>query len=234
MKKVLFASVACSFFFSVNSFAQDFAYPVGQSVDTDLPPTIDYVGATISMLTPDSSAITFGWEKISNTLPIGWDYSMCDYTTCYPGVPDNATMTTLTYADFVAGDLGFLKVTASSLGIEGAGSVVIYVYDITDHDIGDTVIFNFSTPAAGLQQETSSVFVMYPNPASDEFNIVNPLSAEVEFIVYDITGKALIIEKIQPKASALIPAEDWNDGIYFVSLRSADGSFTSTGKLIIR
>jgi hypothetical protein len=230
MKKKLLLGIALA----TGSFAmsQTFFYPLGQTTDNELIGN-DYVMATVEIVTPDSSAITFAWESVSNTLPMGWDYSMCDYETCYPGVPATGLMSPISAAEFASGLKGFLKVTASALSISGMGSVEIYVYDQANYTNGDTVTFNFNTPGAGLNDAELASVSVYPNPTTDYLFVENAQDISIDVEIFNVSGTLVYNSRIADDSKEKLDLSDLNSGIYFLHLVAPEG-LHATRKIIIR
>ena len=74
-----------------------------------------YTDATINMDHDNSTtdSLRLQWEIIENTIPTGWDYSICDYTNCYAGNITSGTM-----SKFGVNQSGFIKINLlASTGI---------------------------------------------------------------------------------------------------------------------
>lgn len=86
--------------------------------------------------------------------------------------------------------------------------------------------------------EHNSVLLVYPNPSADnaliEFN--NPWGSTSEIMVFDITGRLLLSERIAGniprKQTISLNTQNMNNGIYLVKINS--GNQTIQGKLLIQ
>jgi len=174
--------------------AQDFVYPIGQNLvlDVQSPGFEEY---NIKITTQVPQAITFGWELVSNTLPLGWDYSLCDYTNCIVGLPSGSTMTPISLPESEAGVKAFLKLNVSTGQIYGQGKVEIYVFDINDYAQGDTVSWDltWSDLSASLNEVTGSDILVSPNPATDFVQLKNLQNQKV--FLYTMAGT--LVETIE-------------------------------------
>jgi len=82
-------------------------------------------------------------------------------------------------------------------------------------------------PALSSREEKS---VVYPNPATNDINIVFDENADVKNIaLYNVIGKVMNVYKVSGN-SANLNIENLPSGIYFVKLYSANGSVVVTRK----
>src|SRR5437773_2046098 len=88
----------------------------------------------------DKTPISLGWKRIEVNLPAAWDFSMCDFGTCYAGIPDTATMFPVD-----PDSSGFLGLNIIPNGQSGTGQVKCYVFDTRFPENGDTVTWNVSS-----------------------------------------------------------------------------------------
>jgi len=203
---------------SVN--AQNFVFTTAQHIDSVMGP--DYTSAYIRFTTPQAEQITYKYETISNTMPAGWDLSLCDYVACYVGVPSEETMTQITVDDYQNGIGGYFNLSAGHQGIEGEGSVVIYVYDLMDQSRGDTVSWHYSfdgsnTAIEGVEKYPE--FQFYPNPANDFVQI--QLNGNFAVSIYNALGR--LEESASGYNNAFIKVEGLDSGIYILSVQTAEG-----------
>lgn len=73
--------------------------------------------------------------------------------------------------------------------------------------------------------------LIYPNPASDHLQIDHPLSHEIDYLIYDITGKLVISGNL--KNSTIIDLSPLGDqGCYFIQLNNSVTNSSSTVKFL--
>lgn len=77
-----------------------------------------------------------------------------------------------------------------------------------------------------FQAEQTARFMVYPNPASDQFSIVsrNALTHRATFAIYNINGALLFRGKLDPDGRATLDSGNWPPGIYLVSIQDQDRS----------
>ncbi len=214
--------------------AQNFTYDPGQSVDTQLS-TNSYSDANIEITTPTVQAIQYKWQLISNDIPIGWTYSLCDYTNCYPGIPHDGTMTEITATEAANGTNGFFKITINPNDIEASATAKIYVYDSQDITMGDTIEFNFThVIPLSVETETTQAISIYPNPANAQLNIQNTSKNSITNLsIYNVAGKIMYDSKLLGNSTESIDISKYASGVYFVSYIGSN-NIKRTEKLVIK
>lgn len=220
-------------FFAVQVSAQDFNYSPSQVIDTELT-TDTYAYPNMDIMTDTAQDIQYEWELISNDIPTGWSYSLCDYNLCYAGIPATGTMAAITEAEAGNGTIGYFKLTLSPWQIAGTAQVQIYVYDINDYNKGDTVTFNFThVSSVGINESEIADLTIYPNPATDAVTIGN-ISPDVSQIqVINLVGEVVQNIGLTGKSTEILNVSDYPAGIYFISYQNTEGT-TRTEKLVIK
>lgn len=184
MKTLLSISL---FFTSMLCVAQHYTVsPSSRSINMSA--TFDELTITdIYMLNTSDKDIQLKWKLISNNLFPGWDFSLCDYTTCYTGLPAEGTMTLVP-----PNEKGFLGLNVCPYKIVGTGVVKMYVYEEGFFDKGDTLTWYVTSATSGITKNTNSVNIsMYPNPAKEMVSIqvdAKDLSS-ASLQVVDLLGK---------------------------------------------
>jgi hypothetical protein len=215
MKTLYTLALAATLSFGV--VAQDFNYSPSQSVHTELV-TNSFSNVNIDINTQTIQAIDYEWELVSNTMPAGWTYSLCDYTSCYPGIPVDGAMTPISNTEASNGTIGFFKLTINPDEVVGSGIAKIYVYDASDYNIGDTITMSFNhAGSVGIEDEITGSLSVYPNPVVDLMTIDNSMNIQNEVLVSNILGEQILKLVIQPNAKKQIDVSAFQAGIYFVS-----------------
>ena len=108
-----------------------------------------------------SSKIQLKWELVSVNLPSQWNYSMCDYATCYSGIPNGPN----TMDSIAVGGQGFLGLNIDPGNTDGTGFVKVFVYQTGFKSNGDTLTWYVKTPAVGIEEIIgNSGIKIFPNP----------------------------------------------------------------------
>jgi hypothetical protein len=69
--------------------------------------------------------LRLSWTRIENSLPEGWDYSMCAYGECQIGIPRGSALKTI-----AIGQTGFIALHVFPKKIKGEGSVQFQVKEV--------------------------------------------------------------------------------------------------------
>jgi hypothetical protein len=219
-KKILGIALMSLTFF--NSFAQDFVYPVGQHLVVDVS-NFNYESFNIEIETPIEQDIQFKWELVSNTFPESWETSICDYTSCYVGIPADGTMVPYTATEASNGTHGFVKMNLTTALNNGTGKVEMYVYDINDYNIGDTISWEItSLNSASVDDLSNNNLLVYPNPAKDLLIINHKDLQIVDVKMYDLSGK-LVVSQVINQQNLSMDVSSMNRGIYFLHTKLENG-----------
>ena len=74
----------------------------------------------------------------------------------------------------------------------------------------------------GLNNFSHSTFNIYPNPATDEAQIIFFDNGAYEIKLSDITGKEIFTERVSGN-SLLLQTQNLSDGVYFLSVKNESG-----------
>jgi hypothetical protein len=138
----------------------------------------------------------------------------------------NFTLTDSTYVSEYEG--GSLGVAAADLNGDSLRDVVIGNYAG-----GLSVFYGDVNVSTGAQYaEAASSFLLFPNPASEMLTIelVQPVTTEQHFIIYDLGGKKILDQKINAQRTNISIAQ-LPPGVYCCSMVCA--GFTVNKKLVI-
>lgn len=90
----------------------------------------------VNMINESELQLNIEWKLIENTLPKGWDYSICNYGKCLAGIPASGKMKTIN-----KGEKGFINLHVNPFKIKGTGKVSFYVYETGNEKSGDTLTY---------------------------------------------------------------------------------------------
>lgn len=74
----------------------------------------------------------------------------------------------------------------------------------------------------GINNPASSPFQLFPNPATTHLTLTTPTTAQTDYTLYDLSGRALHSGSFMQNTTITI--NDFAAGAYFVELRSEEGS----------
>lgn len=190
-----------------------------------------YVPQEIDFYHDNQSAdsIELQWELIERNAPSpaeGWDYSYCDYNSCYL---TNATSGTM--KKFGPNEHGYLKVTLLA-GTEGWGYFQFKVYQTGDEANADTVSFTFHATLGLSDIELGQDVNVYPNPLRGESLSINGILPTSTIRVQNALGQ--VVKTIRTdKESETLNNLELRNGVYFVRL-ARNGETYATRKLIVQ
>jgi hypothetical protein len=204
--------------------AQTFSLNLGNSSTTDAP-VEEFVVGTITMLNTSDAPVVLRWSLIEKTTPSVWDYSYCDFNTCYTGDQINGTM-----AVIQPGNEGFIKVNAYTTAASSA-YFKFNVWDENDPANEKIIEFWFNGIANIKKEEPTKALSIYPNPSisGSPVSIENiPLNSSVKII----NALGQVVYNTKALQGTLVVNEQLPKGVYIVHVSIA--SLTETRKLIIR
>lgn len=213
MKQLYLFFLAFSAFIQTLYAQKPFISTPSTTLSVALPPNT-YTSAKISMVNQTSGSLTLKWLRFANSIPNTWAADLCDYNTCYIGIPNMGTMSPISGLTE-----GFIKLDVNPFANTGSGTVVIYVYSGSAPLLGDTLIFTFT--ASG----TTTIEHTQPNPKetvtlfSNAIHIQNYEKANLLQIM-DIQGKVISVHAIEPHSHEVIYTSSLPAGVYVIRTRN--------------
>lgn len=165
-----------------------------------------------------SDTIILKWFKISEDMPVGWEKSLCDLGSCYPGLPNSGTMFPVS-----PGDSGFLGWNVIPNQVPGIGVVRYYVYEENHLAEGDTLTWIISTPDFNSVNDlVVNNLSIYPTPASDVVT-VNSHEPLTQIEVFSVAGQLLQNVKTNG-ATHTLDVSQLVAGTYLMQIHTASGA----------
>jgi hypothetical protein len=179
-----------------------------------------------------SSNITIQWRVSATNFPTDWiaGLGICDANLCHTDVWPTATKECV-YAPG-AGDF-HVQLDLTSTATAGPYFLKVRLGNKFGTS-ADTVLETYTVtkiPAGVNVVRSTSDVVLYPNPASNNVNVVYEPSADVKNIaIYNIIGKQMNLFRATDNNSASLNIENLPSGIYFVRLLNSRGDIVTTRK----
>ena len=205
------------------SFSQGFSVSPSHSVSTTIQ-TDEYITSQISFTNTTTDSLFLSWNLLEKVTPTGWDYSYCDFNSCY-----DATKTEGTMAPIPAGENGFIKVNVMTT-VESWSYFSFSVFNVEMPELADTIEFWFNG-IADIKENSKETISIYPNPiaSGDNWTIKNlPLNSTVE--IFNSLGQK--IGKTIQASNSLMLDGDLTKGIYILKIHH--NKRVETRKLIVR
>lgn len=209
-------------FANLTAKAQTFEPAPSTSISI-IAPANDMVFLNIDLLNISSSDLILKWQLLENNLPEQWDNSLCDYNTCFIGIPDSNTMQPVD-----SDKKAFLKITSRADGHPGEGMVKILVWDKNQPEHIDTLEYNivFEETSSITENQKNSIR-LYPNPV-DDFLIITPIAGQniSQIKVYNILGQEQDLNVTYNSSVIRADFSNLSAGVYMVKIITTEGTIT--------
>lgn len=162
--------------------------------------------------------LLLGWRTVSNELPEGWDFSVCDLGSCYAGMPVGGEM-----HPTPVGEKAFLGLNIEPRGVAGTGVARIYVYDTKSPETGDTLtwivdVANASVPLASVKKAQT-----YPNPFSRSVTLNFGQTVSGNVVVRDLSGSVVARLRVFQEEAVLLALPEAAPGVYIIEYPTDEG-----------
>lgn len=224
MKKLYYLLLTVCLLSASNIKAQSFT-PQIYSLTTAAP-VDEYVTGTINILNSSSDSIVLEWELIDKIAPAGWDYSYCDYNTCYTASSNDGTM-----AKIASGSNAFIKVNVMTSAASWS-YFKFKVWDVATPMESDTIEFWFNGIASTISKPAEAKLSISPNPISQgSILTVDHVPTQGKIMILNSLGQHVYTGDA-PQNGKLQLEVNWTKGVYFI--RVSSGSIVESRKLIVR
>ena len=225
-KSFIVLALVCSFLSA--SYAQERSYVVtpSHSIVDNTDQSEEYLKYYIYQENKTSGGLVLGWNRILADIPAGWDYSLCDLGTCYPGIPSGDVMDTVP-----VNDKGFLAMSIYPYGIDGQANIVMEVYDVNSPEIRDTLTWVITVKSLAGVNETAKDLLqlsIYPNPSTDRALIRFTEVQSGTVRLYNTLGVEVRQMVIKSSREQEIDVSGLSSGAYTVTFTSDQGVLSST------
>lgn len=210
------------------SFAQSFSNTPNDTINI-VGMMEDLETLSIEQLNISPNTITLKWKKVSESVPLLWEASVCDNQICNTTLVDSGMMNPVNPSDY---GLLLLHITAH---VNFGTAIIRYaVWDIANPTVKDTLTYILTVSAtSGISEAHSKyAFNIYPNPAKENINIISKLQTGFQYIITDISGKEM--NKGSSKTNTIsLSTENLPNGLYSVSI-IAENNTINTKKILIQ
>lgn len=187
----------------------------------------------MKLINVSGSDMNLKWERVVlNMSNPNFTDQLCDNFYCYP-TSDAGTFwlldNTVTLAADAVTDFKPELVTGSQGG--GSARMMYYVRNAANERI-DSVEVIFSSTASLKNEADLSNAKVYPNPSNGQISIKDaPVNSDLE--ITDMIGKVIYRTKLTGTNQSFDLSSN-PDGVYFYTIKSADGSKSITKRLVLR
>lgn len=191
---------------------------------------------TINIINPvviPSGSVTLQWKVVYTNFPIQWigGTGICDNHLCYGNVAITTGSTQTSDPYTVSGTNDFhLQANMDSFIANGCYRVKVKLWNQASPNDSTITTFTLCKYPASVPVVKLTEPVIYPNPATNELNVVFDANADVNLIsVYNLIGKVVSVYRVSGN-SANLNLENMPSGIYFLRLMSSNGQVVATRK----
>ncbi len=161
-------------------------------------------------LSPDT--LRLRWKLVEASYPPEWTIDLCDFGTCYVGIPASGLMNPA--AGFIQ---PYLKLIVQPGATPGDGWLWFRVYEDGQPANFADVYFSLFTPGITPVQTPANVDVrIYPNPVSDLFYLENNSEKEIYARLIHISGVEQWAGFLPSRENLVFHTSAWPAGIYFL------------------
>lgn len=225
MKKLYSFLIASLFFTGLN--AQDYNLTPNDTVSETVVLN-GYYSPGINMEHDNTTAdsLELNWELFDNTAPAGWDYSFCDYTSCYAGNITSGTM-----LKFGQNEAGFIKVNVMPTSV-GVAQFRFKIWETSNPTEIDTITFLFDAILGVSDIDLGQKVSVYPNPSNGEQVTINYILPNSEIVIQNALGQVVLYRCVKT-AKLSITNLGLRKGVYFLRIER-DGKQYVSRKLIVK
>lgn len=185
---------------------------------------------SIRQLNTSADTIQLQWEKVSESVPLAWDASVCDNAFCYTSLLDGGAMNPIAPLDY-----GFLLLHITPRVEFGTAVIRYAVWDIANPIRKDTLTYILTVGAATSVDDVRDqpASHLFPNPATNNINLTSMFGSGFQFFITDVSGR--VIERgVSTSISHSLNIEHIPNGAYRVAFVSDKNVVTFSTFLVIR
>ncbi len=189
---LLIIAVVINMITAFNGAAQKYSISPNDSFIDEMPLDETY-HFSVHQNNNSSDTLYFGWKKISESIPNGWEVNLCDNNNCYAGRPDSGAQI-LTFPS----EYGQMSMAVSPHQIEGKAYVQYECWEKMSPTKLDTFTWQItSKKSVALQEFKKSSIQISPNPTNQHITIQSDLVDGFTYKIIDGMGRIQIEKNVQ-------------------------------------
>ncbi len=159
---------------------------------------------------PSGNSLQLHWRLVESNLPELWDVDLCDYGTCYIGIPSNGLMNPV--QDTIQ---PYLKLIVQPGTNAGSTWIWFRVYEEGNPDNFQDVFYSLHTPGTlSTQTPLNEGVAVCPNPASVWIQLENKQEIAQPVQIFDSRGQRIWGDELPAKSDQQISTHAWPSGVY--------------------
>ena len=161
---------------------------------------------------PSGDTLQLHWRLIDSNAPVSWDIDLCDYGSCYIGIPSNGLMNPV--QDTIR---PYIKLIVQPDTNPGAAWIWFRVYEEGNQGNFVDVFYSLFTPGTlASNSPEQEPLLAFPNPANEVLTLHNPQENFASAIVRDLNGKVIWQGSLPPKTNQTLSTAYWPAGFYLL------------------
>ena len=160
---------------------------------------------------PSGDSLLLRWRRLEVGMPEGWTVDLCDYGTCYIGIPPNGIMN-IVYDTTQP----YLKLVVQPGNHAGAAWFWFRVFELDNESNFQDVYFSLHTPGTTAIPESPAQTPVrfYPNPVRDVLHIDHRQPFEAPARLLDMQGRPLWEGLLPANGTTAVPTQTLPKGVY--------------------
>lgn len=161
---------------------------------------------------PSGNPLQLHWRLVESNLPELWDVDLCDYGTCYIGIPSNGLMNPI--QDTIQ---AYLKLIVQPGTEPGATWIWFRVYEEGNDANYQDVFYSLFTPGTlGAATPQNQTITAYPNPAKAWITLENKQALKLPASIRNARGQTFWSGELEANSSQSIQIQHWPPGFYMI------------------
>lgn len=201
------------FLFSKNLVAQSFRPVEGTTVSQQVNFNLaNEVFIHFENLSGDT--LNLKWRRLEISKPDDWQMALCDYGTCYAGVPTSGKMVPLP-----TNEEAYLKLIVQPAATAGQAWLWFRVWRAEDESDFRDVYFSMFSPGVSSVFDVEKTGVsVFPNPNGGEFFLKNASADARQFVLLDSFGRQVSAGEVAGESVFFFENSGLAAGFYFLKI----------------
>ena len=161
---------------------------------------------------PSGDSLRLRWKTAGTSFPASWDIDLCDFGTCYTGIPGGGLMNTVSGAT-----QPYLKLIVQPGSVAGSGWLWFRVYADGHPEDFEDVFFSLYTPGVtAIQEKPATAVRVFPNPTPTQFFLENNTAGSFDARIYNTLREQKWAGTLPANSRISIDAAAWPTGMYWL------------------
>ncbi len=161
---------------------------------------------------PTGDTLQLRWKRVETSYPAAWDIDLCDYGSCYTGIPASALMNPAP-----AQEQPYLKLIVQPDTAPGNGWLWFRVWEEGNPANFEDVFFSvFTTGTSAVSEPLSASVRVFPNPAAEWLSIQNNTGEPMQATLCSPDGLTVWAGRLPAGQTTALQTLTWPPGLYYL------------------